>query len=67
MVAAGTAEIASVNGRVRSIKLMASAATHAERIGEPEGRALGVRFAVREHLDCGAVVWRHHRRCRDYE
>jgi hypothetical protein len=53
MVNAGHAEIAHQNGKVRSIGLIATAATHARMIGPPsDGRALGVRFTrwVRLHV-----------------
>jgi hypothetical protein len=43
-----------------------TAATHAQRIGEATAVCRGVRFAVRERLDCGSTVWKHHPRCCDY-
>jgi hypothetical protein len=63
MVTAGHAEIAHENGRVRSIRLIATAASHARMIGPPSEGWLAPRFSVRERLDCGAVVWKHHPRC----
>jgi len=61
LIDAEHAIVAHENGKVRSIRLIASASTHALRIGGPIGECKGVRFAVREKLDSGHVVWRHHR------
>jgi len=36
-------------------------------IGPPSDGWLAPRFSVREKLDCGGVVWKHHPRCCDYE
>ena len=62
MVAAGGAEIAHQNGKVKSIRLLQCAATHLVRIGEPTGRWGGVRFHRRVNLDCGARIIEHHPR-----
>jgi hypothetical protein len=67
LVAAGSAEIAHQNGRVPSIRLVTAAATHAQVIGPATGRWGVVPFSVKEHLDCDTVVWKHHRRSRNYE
>src|SRR5262245_24848954 len=70
MVKAGTGEVGNANGKVRSIRLIASASTHAARIGEatvPMGPA-SVRFVRREWLEeSGTRIWQHHPRCHDYE
>ena len=65
MVDAGSAEVANSNGRVKSIRLLETAATHLHRIGEPsDGRATGVRFTRRVRSDDHALVWwEHHPRC----
>jgi hypothetical protein len=50
---------------VKSIKLIATAATHAARIGEASAPSLAsyaTRFIVREKLDSGAVLWKFRRR-----
>jgi hypothetical protein len=65
MVANGTAEAINARGKVRSIRLSQPAAHFAERIGEPTARWCGPPFAVREKLDCGYVIWRHHPRSFD--
>jgi hypothetical protein len=59
------AAIAEGNGKVKSIKLLETAATHAQMIGPPgEGRAGGVRFYRREVLEgIGTRIWQHHPRC----
>ena len=62
MVDAGSAEIAHQNGRVKSIRLIETAATHLTRIGEPTGRWGGVRFHRWVNLDCGARIVEHHPR-----
>jgi hypothetical protein len=68
MVQSGMAEVGHANGKVKSIKLLETAATHALRIGPPEGRCTGVRFTRRELLDeSGSRVWAHHPRARNYE
>jgi hypothetical protein len=65
MVDRGIAAIAAGNGKVKSIKLLETAATELERIGPPgDGAARGVRFTRREILEAsGARVWAHHPRC----
>lgn len=63
MVSGGTAAVANANGKVKSVRLVECAQTHAQRIGEPAASALlGTRFVVREQLDGGGVIWRHHPR-----
>jgi hypothetical protein len=63
MIDAGRATIANVNGKVHSIRLIASAGTHARRIGKPEGASMfGTKFVFREKLDSGGVTWKHHPR-----
>jgi hypothetical protein len=66
MVAAGHADVAHQNGRVRSIRLVTTATSFAMMIGPPTGDWRAPPFVVRERLD-GGVVWRHHPRCVDYE
>jgi hypothetical protein len=56
------ATVVARNGSIRAIQLV-PVSHFAERIGPPEGRGTGVRFAVREFLDTGHVTWRHHPRC----
>ena len=65
MVSAGAAEIAHSNGRVKSVRLLECAATHLQRIGEPRADWRTPRFVVREKLDGGATIWKHHPRCFD--
>ena len=66
MVKAGGATIADQNSRVKSIKLIAS--THADRVGEAEGRWGAVRFYRREMLpESSARIWQHSPRATDYE
>ena len=69
MVDAGSAEIAHQNGRVKSIRLVKAASSHAQLIGPPsDGRATGVRFTRRVRSDDHALMWwEHHPRSRDYE
>jgi hypothetical protein len=67
MVAAGYAEIVHQNGRVRSIRLLAAASSFARMIGPPSGTWAAPPFAVRERLEGGFAVWRHHGRATDYE
>jgi hypothetical protein len=60
MVAANAAEISNQNGKVKAIRLVATAASYAQRIGEPSppGWNFGVRFIRRERLDqSGSIVW----------
>jgi hypothetical protein len=66
MVNAGHAEVANQNGRVKSIRLIATAMDFARRIREPTPGWNSTPFVVRERLG-GGFVWRHHPRCRDYE
>jgi hypothetical protein len=65
LIAARNAEIAHQNGRIRSIRLIATAQTHAQRIGEAtplSAASYSMRFTVRERLECGGIAWRFHRR-----
>jgi hypothetical protein len=48
MVNAGAAEIHNANGKVKSIRLVTAAASHAQRIGKPTGMWLAPRFCVRK-------------------
>jgi hypothetical protein len=53
-------------GRVREVPIARPAALCAERIGEPDGRAVGVRFYYWERLeDAAARIVQHHRRATD--
>lgn len=63
LVDGGQAEVMHQNGRVRSVRLIQTAGTHAELIGPPTGNWLAPRFVVREKLEGGGTVWRHHARC----
>jgi hypothetical protein len=68
LVAEGRAEISAGNGRIRSVKLVETAQTHATRLGEPTAPSVasyGTRFIVREKLDSGATTWRFHSRSFD--
>jgi hypothetical protein len=69
MVAAAHAEVASQNGKVKSIRLVTTASTHAQMTGPPSAPTIGsVRFTRRVRSDDHALVWwEHHPRCRDYE
>jgi hypothetical protein len=69
LVDAGQAEIAHQNGRIRSIRLVVTAATHARMIGPPgEGRASGLRFYRWVRLEESATcIVEHHPRSWDYE
>jgi hypothetical protein len=62
MVEAENAVIDERSGCIRSIKLIQTAQTHALRLGEPTGGLHGVRFAVKEKLDSGHVIWKFHSR-----
>jgi len=65
LLAEGRAEISAGNGRIRSVKLVETAQTHAARIGEASAPSYGVKFTRRELLDNGSVVWAFHRRSFD--
>jgi hypothetical protein len=55
------AAVSTSNGRIKAVRLIASAETHAQRIGPPAGAALfGTRFITRERLDGGTAAWKHH-------
>jgi hypothetical protein len=62
LVNAGHAIVTNANGKVRGIRLVATASTHGQMTGPPSGRWGDVRFSVRERLDSGAVVWKFHPR-----
>jgi hypothetical protein len=66
-VQAGAAAIHNANGKVLSIKLVQSASSHAHMIGPATGDWRRPRFVVREKLDGGLVLWRHHGRATDNE
>jgi hypothetical protein len=59
LVETGAAVVAHANGRIRSVRLVESAQTHAVRIpGAPNGRATGgTQFTRRGHSDSLAVWW----------
>jgi hypothetical protein len=59
LVTSGQAVIRNSNGKVKSIQLTGSPGAI---IGPPTGGWGAPPFAVREHLDCGAITWRHHPR-----
>jgi hypothetical protein len=64
MVSDGTAAPRAGSGRVRAVVLTRPASTCAERIGEPTGRATGVRFYRWVHLEQSVSrVVEHHPRC----
>jgi len=63
MIDAGHAEVAHQNGKIRSVKLVSSASTHAARIGEPSPPSISSpRFVRRAKLDFPATLWEHHPR-----
>jgi hypothetical protein len=59
MVADGSAEAVSGNGKVRTIRLLRSAQSHGELIGKAVGvPRFGTHFVYLEHLpESGAKVW----------
>jgi hypothetical protein len=61
MVAAGAAEVHNSNGKVKSIRLVACASSHARLIGPPSDGWHSPPFVTREKLDGGGIAWRHHR------
>jgi hypothetical protein len=65
MVEAGAAEIHNANGKVKVVRLIAAASSHARRIGEPTPGWKSSPFIVREKLECGMTVWRFHPRSFD--
>jgi hypothetical protein len=66
MVAAGSAAIHNQNGKVKSIRLLESAASHAWRLGPATLVPQASRFVVRERLEGGGILWKHHPRSVDY-
>jgi hypothetical protein len=60
MVKGATAVIAHQNGRVRSIRLVAAASTHAQVIGPPTGTWVAPPFTRRVRSDDHAHVWWEH-------
>ena len=64
MVEAGSAAPEAGFGRIRAVKLIETAATSAERIGEPHGVPFGTTFTRWEYLpESGTRVIAHHPRC----
>jgi hypothetical protein len=62
LVDGGSAIISEGNGKIRAVRLVTTAAT-LQRIGPASSGSWHTQpFAVREHLDGGGVVWRHHPR-----
>ena len=62
MVKAGNAVIANETGRVKSIRLVTAASSCAAMIGPATEGWARTPFSVREKLESGAVVWKHHPR-----
>jgi hypothetical protein len=59
--------VVNCNGKVRSIRLIETAGSHAQLIGPPSDvRALRVKFTHNSRLDILAIVWEHHPRSCDY-
>jgi hypothetical protein len=65
MVSADAATIHNENGKVKAIRLVRTAAVYLQVIGPPSGDWKTPPFCVREKLEGGFVVWRHHRRSTD--
>jgi hypothetical protein len=64
LVSGGSAEAQASAGRVRAVSLVRTAEYCARRIGDPTGRATGVRFYRWVHLDKSASrIVEHHPRC----
>jgi hypothetical protein len=62
------ANVHNSNGKVRSVRLLETAATCVQRVGEPGGRCTGVRFTRREVLEeSGNRIWQHYPRSWHYE
>jgi hypothetical protein len=60
----GVVQPQQATGRVREVALMRSADVNAQRIGEPTGRATGVRFHRWVRLEASATrIVEHHPRC----
>jgi hypothetical protein len=58
MVAAGSAAIENMNGKVKSVRLIQTAAGYAHRIGEPSPPGIGgTRFVRRVRSENHAFVW----------
>ena len=65
LVDTGSAVISNCSGKVKAVKLVATAATHARMIGPPTV-ATGpesVRFTSKAQLDIPALLWEHHPMC----
>jgi hypothetical protein len=63
LMAEGRAEIAQQNGRVRSVRLTATAETHAQRVGEAQATLpLNTKFTRRVKTDSGCTWIEHHPR-----
>jgi hypothetical protein len=65
LVDAEHASVASLNGKIKSIRLLQCAQNSAQRTGEASVPVYGTRFVVREKLDSGHVIWQFHRRSFD--
>ena len=68
LVAEGRAENAQANGRVRSVKLIETAQTHATRTGEAQpltNTSYGTRFVRKVQTEAGKY-YEHHPRATDY-
>jgi hypothetical protein len=65
MVTGGAAEVANANGKVKSVRLVATATSFAQMIGSPsDGRATGVRFTRWMRLEESAtLIIEHHPPC----
>lgn len=64
LVQGQTARPQATAGKVREVVLTQTPAQVAQRIGEPEGRATGVRFTRVVHLEESASrIIEHHPRC----
>ena len=64
LVDRGIAEIAHMNGRVRSIKLTATIEAQAVKLGPPQATLpLNTKFTKRVRTDSGCTWIEHHPRC----
>jgi hypothetical protein len=58
MVAAGSAAIENANGKIKSVRLIQTAASFAERTGNPSpANIAGIRFSRRVRSENHALVW----------
>jgi hypothetical protein len=69
LVDAGHAAVSNSKGKIRSIRLLTTAATSARLIGPPTVATAPetVRFTRRVKLDSPAALWEHHPRCCTYD